>query len=257
MGAAALALAALEVAVGRRRAALPRRQLVGVHAQAHRAAGVAPFGAEVAEDLVEPLGLGLQPDAGASRGRPARARRRPCAAADDLGGRAQVLDPAVGAGADEDRVDRDLAQRRARPSGPCTARARSAAARAFSSAKSAGTGTLADSDTPWPGLVPQVTNGSSVVGVEVRPRRRRRRRRRCAACSSTRRRRPSRRPAGRAGGPSGSRRWSRRGPPCRRGRRPRSTCCRWSSGLPWTARGWPRRGTRARSPGRRRCRSWR
>src|SRR6476619_2021275 len=37
VGAAALALAALEVAVGRRGAALARSQLVGVHAQAHPA----------------------------------------------------------------------------------------------------------------------------------------------------------------------------------------------------------------------------
>ena len=37
------------------------------------------------------------------------------------------------------------------------------------------------------------------------------------------------------GGPRGRRRWCRRGRPCRRGRRPRSTCCRRSSGLPSTA----------------------
>ena len=45
VGAAALALATLEVAVGRRRAALPRGEGVGVHAEAHRAAGKAPLGA--------------------------------------------------------------------------------------------------------------------------------------------------------------------------------------------------------------------
>ena len=60
VGAAALALPALEVAVGGRGAALPRRELVRVHAQAHRAAGEAPLGAEVLEDLVEALGLGLE-----------------------------------------------------------------------------------------------------------------------------------------------------------------------------------------------------
>src|SRR5690349_9037310 len=37
VGPAALALASLEVAVGGGGTALPRRQLVGVHAQAHRA----------------------------------------------------------------------------------------------------------------------------------------------------------------------------------------------------------------------------
>src|SRR5690242_15662027 len=40
--ATALALASLEVAVGGRGAALARRQRVGVHAQAHRAARAAP-----------------------------------------------------------------------------------------------------------------------------------------------------------------------------------------------------------------------
>ena len=43
------ALAALEVAVARRGAALAGREDVGVHAQAHRATGVAPVEARVAE----------------------------------------------------------------------------------------------------------------------------------------------------------------------------------------------------------------
>ena len=45
---------------------------------------------------------------------------------------------------------------------PMYCKARSAAALAFSSPKSSGDGTEAESETPWPGLVPQVTNGSSV-----------------------------------------------------------------------------------------------
>src|SRR6478736_10320954 len=65
--AAALALTALEVAVARGGAALPRSELVGVHAEAHRAAGETPLGAEVLDDLVEALGLGLEAD-------PSRAR---------------------------------------------------------------------------------------------------------------------------------------------------------------------------------------
>src|SRR3954447_15840190 len=43
VGAATLALATLEVAVGGRRAALPRLERVGVHAQAHGAARAAPL----------------------------------------------------------------------------------------------------------------------------------------------------------------------------------------------------------------------
>src|SRR5471030_1280247 len=63
MRTAARALATLEVAVRRRRAALARRELVGIHAQAHRAAGVAPLGAGLLEDDVESFLLRLQPNA--------------------------------------------------------------------------------------------------------------------------------------------------------------------------------------------------
>src|SRR3954451_16146677 len=59
-GAAALALPALEVAVRGRGAPLPRRQLVRVHPETHGAAGEAPLRPEVGEDLVEPLGLGVE-----------------------------------------------------------------------------------------------------------------------------------------------------------------------------------------------------
>src|SRR3989304_3604746 len=51
----ALALAALEVAVARRDGVLAGAELVAVHRDAHRAAGLAPLGPGGAEDLVEPL----------------------------------------------------------------------------------------------------------------------------------------------------------------------------------------------------------
>src|SRR4051812_27054402 len=54
VGATALALPALEVAVRGRGAPLPRRELVRVHPEAHGAAGEAPLRPEVGEDLVEP-----------------------------------------------------------------------------------------------------------------------------------------------------------------------------------------------------------
>ena len=57
-----LARPALEIAVGRRRAALAWFQLVRVHAEAHRAAGVAPVEPGLGEDLIEPLGLSLRAD---------------------------------------------------------------------------------------------------------------------------------------------------------------------------------------------------
>src|SRR5215210_9573179 len=53
VGAPAPALAALEVAVGRGRGPLARAQLVGVHPQAHRAAGGPPLEAGGGEDAVE------------------------------------------------------------------------------------------------------------------------------------------------------------------------------------------------------------
>src|SRR5438045_4105876 len=59
VGAAAGALAAFEVAVGRARATLPGFEDVGVHPEAHRAAGLPPLEARLREDAVEALGLGL------------------------------------------------------------------------------------------------------------------------------------------------------------------------------------------------------
>src|ERR1700744_2712477 len=62
VGAAAAPLAALEVAVRGRGAALAGGEDVGVHAEAHRAAGGAPVEPGGPEDLVEALGLGLGAD---------------------------------------------------------------------------------------------------------------------------------------------------------------------------------------------------
>src|SRR3954466_2872859 len=60
MGAAALSLPPLEVAVRGRGTALAGIEPVGIHAEAHRAAGLAPLEAGVAEDAVEALFLGLR-----------------------------------------------------------------------------------------------------------------------------------------------------------------------------------------------------
>src|SRR5215207_5058174 len=112
VGATALALPALEVAVGGRCAAFAWRQLVGVHSEAHRATREAPLGAELLDHLVEALGLGFEPDSGgAGHDHDAHAVRL-VLALDDRRERAEVFDAAVRARAHEDGVDVDILQRR-------------------------------------------------------------------------------------------------------------------------------------------------
>src|SRR5664279_87695 len=55
MGATALALSSLEIAIGGRRTAFARGELVGVHAEAHRTAGLAPLRACRDKDRVQSL----------------------------------------------------------------------------------------------------------------------------------------------------------------------------------------------------------
>src|SRR6202451_4177240 len=113
VSAPALALAAFEVPVRGRGGPLPRLERVRVHAQAHRAPGAAPFGPGRGEDLVEPLALGLRANLHGTGDDKHPDAVRDLPAADHVGGGAQILDPAVGAGADEHGVDRDLLERRA------------------------------------------------------------------------------------------------------------------------------------------------
>src|SRR6266481_8065800 len=61
--AAVFALAALEIAIGGAGAALVRRQDVGIHADAHAAAGIAPLKTGVGENFVETFFFGLGLDA--------------------------------------------------------------------------------------------------------------------------------------------------------------------------------------------------
>src|SRR5437764_2919813 len=108
MGPAALALTALEVAVRGRGAALALGEDVGVHAQAHRAAGAAPLEAGGAEDLVKPLLLRLCLYLLRARDHHRAQGVRGAAALDHRGGLAQVPDPRICAGPDEDAVERDF-----------------------------------------------------------------------------------------------------------------------------------------------------
>src|SRR4051794_12085237 len=108
MGAALVALPPLEIAVRSRGAALARPELVGVHGEAHRAAGLAPIEARGLEDPVEALRLGLDLHE-ARAGHDHRVHGRADALAlDDPGDRPQVLDAAIGAGADEHPVRPDV-----------------------------------------------------------------------------------------------------------------------------------------------------
>src|SRR4051812_9271078 len=100
MGARPRTLAADEIAVRGRGAALARRDEVAIHADARRATGMAPFEAGLGEDAVETFRLRLALHQAGARHDHRLHRFRHLAAPGDLGGEAEILDPAVGAGAD-------------------------------------------------------------------------------------------------------------------------------------------------------------
>ena len=110
-----LALTAFEVAVRRGNGTFAGHHLVGVHAQAHGAAGVTPFGTEVLEYLVESFLFRLQAHT--------RGGRHHEHAVNVLGfvmplhnggGHAQILKASVGAGADEHGIHGNVFDGRAR-----------------------------------------------------------------------------------------------------------------------------------------------
>ena len=107
-------LTAHEVAVGRRHAALTGRHRFPVGTDAHRAARAAPVEAGLDVDAVQPLELGSTPHIFRARHHPGRDMRRHLPAAHRRGSSAQVLEPAVGARADEHAVDRRAGNRLAR-----------------------------------------------------------------------------------------------------------------------------------------------
>src|SRR5512145_1668202 len=102
VGPAPGALPAFKVAVRRRGAALAGRQLVVVHAEAHRAARLAPLEAGRGEYLVEALLLGLPlHQSGARHDDRELDARRDLLALHYLRCNPQILDARIGAGADE------------------------------------------------------------------------------------------------------------------------------------------------------------
>src|SRR2546423_873264 len=97
MGAALVALPALEIAVRRGSATLAGRELVRVHRETHRASRLAPVESRRLEDLVEPFGLGLLLHETGARHDHGANIRADVLALRNLRNLAQVLDPAVGA----------------------------------------------------------------------------------------------------------------------------------------------------------------
>src|SRR5260221_3196265 len=107
--AAVFALAALEIAVGGAGAALVRRQNVGVHADAHAAARVAPFEPGVGENFVEAFVLCLRLDAaGAGDDQGLLDTFRDVLAFDQVRCGSQIVNAGIGAGADEDAIHRNV-----------------------------------------------------------------------------------------------------------------------------------------------------
>src|SRR5690554_3720400 len=99
------ALPALEVAVARADRKLARRHDVAVHADAHRAARLAPFAARRADDLVEPFRLGVALRLIRARHDEQAHAVRDFPSLENTGRLANVSEPAVRARADEHDVD--------------------------------------------------------------------------------------------------------------------------------------------------------
>src|SRR5438034_10692241 len=95
-----------EVAVRRRGATLTARQHVGVHAEAHRAARVAPLEPRLAEHAVEPFGFGLRLHLLGARYDQRADARCNLPTPHHPGRTPQIFDSCVGARAEKHPVDR-------------------------------------------------------------------------------------------------------------------------------------------------------
>ena len=242
-------LPALEIPVRCRGAALARPEDVLVHAEAHRAARIAPLESGLAEDAVEPFALGLRLHPLRARAPPSRARRsRLVDPAPPWRPRADPRSGALVHEPEEHPIHRKPFERRAGPR-PMYSSARAYDCRSASDGASAGSGTRSVMSAVMPGLVPQVTCGPSAPASIVDRRGRTARRDRCASrlpavdcavpCVARRRAGPASQVRERG--------LVRRDHPGPRAR-PRWTCCRPSSVLPSRGRGWPRRCTRCTWP---------
>ena len=157
-------LSAAEIAVGGRGASLAGRHDVAVDSHAHRTAGVGPFKSGVAENTIKALAFRLPLHAGRTR------RHKPGHFADpagqNRGGSTQVLDARIGAGADENAINRDLGQLLARCDGHVIERVAQIFARTGSASRD-GSGTQASIGRASSGVVPQVTMGAMALPSSV------------------------------------------------------------------------------------------
>ncbi len=110
MRASATTLTAFEIAVRGRGATLTGLKLVRVHAEAHGAAREAPFETGLHQLLGDAFFFGLRPDEAGARHDHRAQPILDLATLHDGRNLTQILDAAVGAGADEDGVDLDLVQ---------------------------------------------------------------------------------------------------------------------------------------------------
>ena len=129
--------------------------------------GQAPLRPGLGEDGVEALGLGLEAHLGRAGDDEHAHAVGDLVALDDRGGGPQVLDAAVGARADEDGVDPDVAQRRARPRGPCRRARWRQTSRSPSSAKDSGSGTESRQRQALAGVGAPRDEGGQLGRVEV------------------------------------------------------------------------------------------
>src|SRR5580700_1722551 len=113
MSAGPRALPADEITVRRRDRTLAGRDCFSIGRKTHRATGFAPLESGFGEELVEPFSNRLALDRLRARHDPGPYTGRNLAAARDFGCGAQIAQPAVGAGADEDPIDRCAGNRRA------------------------------------------------------------------------------------------------------------------------------------------------
>ena len=115
MRAAAFALASFEIAIGSAGGAFAAGQNVVIHADAHAAAGVAPFETGVDENFIQAFFFGLRFHyARAGDGEGLLDVFCDMLAFDHVGGGAKIFDARIGAGADEDAVDGNIGDWRAR-----------------------------------------------------------------------------------------------------------------------------------------------